>query len=34
LGGGGELNALLRLETAELLRIINPEIVALVPEQN
>jgi len=34
LGGGGELNALLRLTTAELLRITQPEIVALMPEQD
>jgi prolyl-tRNA editing enzyme YbaK/EbsC (Cys-tRNA(Pro) deacylase) len=30
LGGGGELNALLRLSTAELLRVVDPEVVALL----
>lgn len=32
LAGGGELNALLQLETAELLRLVQGEVVALVEE--
>ena len=35
LAGGGELNALLRLETAELLRLVQGEVVVLVvPEES